>query len=237
MNYNKLFVFFLLLNTQLLSQSIPNTLFVKYQRLNETDGYNQWFTTTGTFYSWLANETPPVNVPVIVDDKLIFTSDTVLYKNEIKDFIKKATEDARKQKQQVFYRSNFSDLLIYSGISFDNKVFLITDSLQPMTNWEVISDTTIILGFKCQKAVTNYYGTNFEAYFTTEFEFSGGPKNFRGLPGIILKVENLQTKTGYMAIELQYPYKDKIPKIPDEGIPITKSEFMKRQEKVKPDNK
>ena len=56
--------------------------------------------------------------------------------------------------------------------------------------WELLPETDSVGGYLCQKAETEYKGRNYEAWFCPEIPIDAGPYKFRGLPGLILKVED-----------------------------------------------
>ncbi len=56
--------------------------------------------------------------------------------------------------------------------------------------WEVLPEFSNILQYKVQKAVTNFGGRKWFAWFTPDIPIPDGPYKFRGLPGLILKVED-----------------------------------------------
>lgn len=58
--------------------------------------------------------------------------------------------------------------------------------------WEIVDDTTSILGYHCQKAVCRFRGRDYEAWFTSEIPRSEGPWKLYGLPGLILKAADSQ---------------------------------------------
>lgn len=222
---NKIILILLLVTNTVLSQNAKNinTLYVQYQSIGDTDGWEHWFTKQATFIKYIHSEIPPVNVPLIIDGKLVVTSDTVLYKKEIEEYIKNETKKTQ-NRQPISYRENTSEILTFESEKHGKKYF-ITDTLVPMSEWIIQEDTLTILGYTCQKATTNFYGTEYTAYFTTELGFIGGPKNFRGLPGLILKVENIPNNFGFVAIKMEYPYKGKLPKKPKDGQPISYKTF------------
>jgi len=59
-------------------------------------------------------------------------------------------------------------------------------------NWEILDDTTTIAGYSCQKAVCDYRGRSYEAWFSSEIPISEGPWKFYGLPGLIIKLYDTQ---------------------------------------------
>jgi len=56
--------------------------------------------------------------------------------------------------------------------------------------WEIKSDTSTVLSYLCQKAITTFRGRTYEAWFTTEIPINNGPWKFGGLPGLILKISD-----------------------------------------------
>lgn len=62
---------------------------------------------------------------------------------------------------------------------------------EPMNfNWQMTSETDTLHGFFCNKAVTNYGGRTYYAWFTMEIPINDGPYVFSGLPGLIIRVED-----------------------------------------------
>lgn len=55
--------------------------------------------------------------------------------------------------------------------------------------WEMLAKKdTIILGYKCQKALTRYAGRTYFAWYTPNIPINEGPYKFHGLPGLIVKI-------------------------------------------------
>ena len=53
--------------------------------------------------------------------------------------------------------------------------------------WTITDSTSMIAGYKCKLAVTNYRGRRWQAWFTPEIPIPEGPWKLCGLPGLILK--------------------------------------------------
>ena len=62
---------------------------------------------------------------------------------------------------------------------------------QPRFDWTIYSDTLKVAGYLCQKAECDYGGRHWIAWFSTEIPLSYGPYKFGGLPGMILKIEDM----------------------------------------------
>ncbi len=59
--------------------------------------------------------------------------------------------------------------------------------------WKILSDKQKIGEYNTQKAITNFGGREWTAWFSTDIPFQDGPYKFYGLPGLIVKLED---KTG-----------------------------------------
>lgn len=86
--------------------------------------------------------------------------------------------------------------------------------------WELLPETDSVGGYLCQKAETEYKGRNYEAWFCPEIPIDAGPYKFRGLPGLILKVED---ETGDYAWEL---YEGGIHEV---SVPMVEKDYIRRK--------
>lgn len=69
------------------------------------------------------------------------------------------------------------------------KLFSVTNTCP--INWKIKSNPAeSILGYKTQKAVCEFGGRNWTAWFTNEIPIMDGPYKFYGLPGLILKIQD-----------------------------------------------
>jgi hypothetical protein len=57
--------------------------------------------------------------------------------------------------------------------------------------WKILPETMKIGEFNTQKATTEMYGRKWIAWFSTDLPFQDGPYKFHGLPGLIVKVEDI----------------------------------------------
>ena len=57
--------------------------------------------------------------------------------------------------------------------------------------WNILADFTSILGYDVQKATTEFGGRKWIAWFAKEIPIQSGPYKFFGLPGLILKIEDI----------------------------------------------
>jgi GLPGLI family protein len=186
-----------------------------------------WFYFDRTIYT-IKDIQPAMPSSIIIqkpDGSREMLTDTILY---AKDFAnaKESILKARESIKQWIKIRNY-DINILKEIQYDhnNIKYLLIDTLRKMTEWQLLDDTSFVLGIKCQKAITNFYGTNYTAWFTQLYPISAGPRNFRGLPGLILKVSNEKTGFSIEAVEIQYPAKQKSPRVEMDGKPISKSAF------------
>ncbi len=58
--------------------------------------------------------------------------------------------------------------------------------------WNITDETEEVLGYNCRKATTHYRGRDYEAWYTEELPLGFGPYMFRGLPGLIFKIHDVE---------------------------------------------
>lgn len=90
----------------------------------------------------------------------------------------------------------------------------------PDFQWEIMEDTTEIIGFHAQKAVCDFGGRTWEAWFAEELPFNDGPYKFSGLPGLILNIADTQNHYRFELVSVEVPE-------PETKIEFEEQEYMK----------
>ncbi|WP_316831076.1 GLPGLI family protein [Pedobacter aquatilis] len=98
-----------------------------------------------------------------------------------------------------------------------SKVFLISDTLNNF-KWKVTSEHQKILNFNCTKALVNFRGRTYTAWFSDKIPLPLGPWKFGGLPGLIIRVSDNENKFVYeiTGIDLKTRFGDNLLEIRSE---------------------
>jgi GLPGLI family protein len=137
-----------------------------------------------------------------------FKKDSISYfsKEEIsKDSI---SELARKYHMKV--KCLFEPVIVKN---YPNEKITVTDILFPEEyiyteekinrNWKLQDDTLTVCGYLCNKAVCDFGGRIWVAWYASEISISDGPWKLYGLPGLILKAEDTTTTHCFEAVAIR----------------------------------
>ena len=134
----------------------------------------------------------------------------------------------------AFIRGEKSDKwseLVYSDYTMRGKQL----EPWPLMQWTLANEQLSILGHRCQKATCRFRGRDFVAWFAADVPIKGGPWKFGGLPGLILKVSDVQNIYVWEAVAIErgtYP----IMQYPDKLYPkSTRKSVWQRQKKYNED--
>jgi GLPGLI family protein len=161
------------------------------------------------------------------------SSDSLSHKIIESAFIKGASGNIASPDLSGVNRPRFTQEVYY-----DNGKTLVYDKIrrnvfafQPVNkiNWILSNETKLISGYTCKKASGRYGNKNITAWYTTEIPFQEGPYTFKGLPGLIVSLEDDKQYFSFLLKELK---RVKKPIIPMSNVIETSYEKfnMKRQE-------
>lgn len=115
--------------------------------------------------------------------------------------------------------------LDYYDAIFNNNYFYKEEL--PELDWEITTEEKKIFDYTCQKAVCNFRGRRYEAWFAPELPLSDGPWKFHGLPGLILEVYDMQRHYVFEFLGLKNSEASLQPRQPKKLANTTASDFRK----------
>jgi GLPGLI family protein len=139
--------------------------------------------------------------------------------NGMSDMAGTVSSNAMEGESYQIIKSKRGEITVFDyGASVLTKVQY--DDFLAKPNWQLQEGTDTVEGYECQKAILNFRGRNYTAWFTLEIPISDGPWKLFGLPGLILKVEDADQLYSFVMIGLIQP-KQIMP------YQIAKSEYLK----------
>lgn len=69
--------------------------------------------------------------------------------------------------------------------------------------WKVEKEFKVINKLDCQKAVADYKGRTWEAWFSKDFPISDGPYKFSGLPGLVIALKDTEEDHVFELIQIK----------------------------------
>ena len=103
-------------------------------------------------------------------------------------------------------------------------------------DWKILPETVKIGEYEAQKAETTFAGRKWYAWFTQDIPFQDGPYKFKGLPGLIIKVED---SNGDYSFDLQQSKKiTEFPNFDNRGgnpIKVKRADFEKQEKLYRKD--
>ena len=103
-------------------------------------------------------------------------------------------------------------------------------------DWKILPETVKIGEYEAQKAETTFAGRKWYAWFTQDIPFQDGPYKFKGLPGLIIKVEDAN---GDYSFDLQQSKKiSEFPNFDNRGgnpIKVKRADFEKQEKLYRKD--
>lgn len=121
---------------------------------------------------------------------------------------------------------NDNELLIFDKIVKDQYAYPVNEKII----WKIEKETKQIAGYTCQKASGEYNKRRYVAWFTKEIPVSEGPYTFKGLPGLVLEVND--TKTFFVISLLSIQRLNEEIKPIHQSIRTTKNDFVRKRKEV-----
>lgn len=134
------------------------------------------------------------------------------------------------------YYTNADTRQIIRQTKFSEKYYRIKKSFDSIP-WKIGRETKTIAGYQCRKATITYYrkNTKYEtvAWFTPELPFPYGPKDYGGLPGLILEVYEVNRIRRIYVRNIEFSKNALQIEAPEKGQLISSKEYqeMGRQRK------
>lgn len=162
-----------------------------------------------------------------------FVLDSTIY-SEIKDgsyYLKPPPPPQKKSEIKIMSGDRVNKTSNSDQIEFITKVsesnYLVTQSIN--LNWKLHPEYITVLNYKAQKATTEFGGRKWIAWFAKDIPFQEGPYKFKGLPGLIVKIED-ETKSHLFELKgirnLNYDFV--YPDYPDANrIKLSNKKFIK----------
>jgi len=188
---------------------------------------------------FLKNKLPVDNLYKYMDfvDELFYSleiSDSIsVYK--ISDYSKKrlsgmTTRIAQNIGGRGLYYSNIKDSIFLNQKEFFGETFLIN---QTIPEWNLLSESKFIDNietFKANCAITINNGVKkfrkiITAWYAPSIPVTFGPKNYNGLPGLILELHENEVVLYLSKIEFEDSDKSKLISKPSKGVRMTELEF------------
>jgi GLPGLI family protein len=129
--------------------------------------------------------------------------------------------------QEVFYDNGKT--LVYDKIRTNTFAFQPANKI----SWVLSNENKIISGYHCKKATCRYGNKDITAWYTSEIPFQEGPYTFKGLPGLIVSIEDSKQYYSFLLKELKRVKKPIVPK--HGAIETTFEKFNAKRQEVKND--
>ncbi len=93
-------------------------------------------------------------------------------------------------------------LLTYTDC-LHNDFFFCYEEPIPTFSWKLMEGDTLIIGYTCYKAVSQFRGRTWTAWYTLDLPFDNGPWKMGGLPGLILAATESKNEFSFIATGIE----------------------------------
>ena len=139
------------------------------------------------------------------------TTDNIVY-NSLEQFSEMAVDREQlslftmnRENSEILKDRNTHEIITsdMSDLDIQNQqYYLLKENIDPQ-GWDILDETSEIMGYTCQRAICSFRGRDYNAWFTTEIPVNDGPYKFYGLPGLILSIEDTEGEVKFNAIGME----------------------------------
>lgn len=116
------------------------------------------------------------------------------------------------------------------------QLFAVEEQL-PEIKWDIKQDTKEIMGLQCQKAVGDFRGRTYEAWFTTALPYMNGPWKLNGLPGLIIEAYDTKKEVVFSFVSFENLEEKKPITVSTLAAKASPKEFKQYKEALERDSK
>lgn len=130
---------------------------------------------------------------------------------------------------QFIQKTSQKKITVYDNINIDTYRYDIISAL----SWSILDVTAVINNYDCMKATTHFAGRDYVAWFTKDIPIPDGPYVFCGLPGLIVKINDLQSYYTFELIGFESYAEDVVSTLaedPEKIISTNRSEVFRIRE-------
>ena len=211
---------------------------------SQSESYNYKFTYKVKGKLEVVNKNSHISENMVLylgTEKSLYISETKLRIDSARSAIKKRKgspyeiSEFRNQLPKNRITSSIEKNLKTSNITYKNTIIpsKTISFIEPIPEfgWNIKTNKKNILGYSCQKAVLNYKGRSYIAWFSDKLTFQNGPWKFGGLPGLILEISDTQNHYSFKLIGIKKETK-LFPAIYQKAIKIKKENFDSTVENI-----
>lgn len=135
------------------------------------------------------------------NEKSLFDYDKILYMTK-EDSIELAVNKHKQVKRDTYGQMYFTDKnsgMLYFREFIYRKPYISQEKI-PVIAWQLKNEVKTIAGYVCKKAIAEFRGRKYTAWYTSLIPVSVGPWKLQGLPGAILEAKS---EDGYVSFEAE----------------------------------
>lgn len=106
------------------------------------------------------------------------------------------------------------------------KEYVLTSERTPEIKWNILEETRMIQNYLCLKAITEFRGRKYTAWFTPDLPIAEGPWKFKGLPGLILSIYDDENQVKLYVTSIEFPTTEKVASFVQNGKKVSLATYV-----------